>query len=162
MTEPRWLNEQEQRAWRGLMAMEEGLSAFIDRRLRTTCGLSHPDYQVLAHLSEAPGGQLRSFQLGELLHWEKSRLSQHLSRMQARGLVARERSKADQRGAVVSITAEGRQLIATAARQHVGDARDAVIDHLTASELRTLATIADKVQRRLAALDAEPGPDAGD
>ncbi|MFI5906094.1 MarR family winged helix-turn-helix transcriptional regulator [Dactylosporangium sp. NPDC051541] len=154
MTEPRWLNEQEERAWRGLMAMGDGLSAFIDRRLRTRCGLSHADYQVLAHLSEAVGGRLRSFELGDRLQWEKSRLSQHLTRMQGRGLVTRERSQADQRGAVVTVTAAGRELISAAARRHVADAREAVIDQLTAAELRTLATIADKVRRRLAALDA--------
>ncbi|MEU0547656.1 MarR family winged helix-turn-helix transcriptional regulator [Micromonospora sp. NPDC005979] len=154
MTEPRWLDEQEQRAWRGLMATQEGLSAFIDRQLRTRCGLSHADYQVLAHLSEAPEGRLRSFELGDRLRWEKSRLSQHLSRMQSRGLVTRERSQADQRGAVVTVTAAGRELIAAAARQHVADARDAVVDQLTQAELRTLITITDKVRRRLAALDA--------
>jgi len=153
VTEPRWLNEQEQRAWRGLMAMEESLAAFIDRRLRTGCGLSHADYQVLAHLSEAPDGRLRSFELGGLLHWEKSRLSQHLSRMQTRGLVVRERSQADQRGAVVTITPQGLELISVAARQHVADARDAVIDQLTQTELKALATITGKVRRRLATLD---------
>ncbi len=135
------------------MTMEEGLTAFIDRRLRTHCGLSHADYQVLAHLSEAPGGRLRSFELGDLLRWEKSRLSQHLSRMQARDLVTRERSQVDQRGAVVTITAQGTQLISVAARQHVADARDAVIDQLTATELKTLTAIADKVRERLAVLD---------
>jgi len=157
VTEPRWLNEQEQRAWRGLMAMEESLAAFIDRRLRTRCGLSHADYQVLAHLSEADGGRLRSFQLGELLRWEKSRLSQHLSRMEKRGLVKRERAEADQRGAVVAVTPEGSELIAVAARQHVADAREAVIDQLSPAELRTLATIADKVRHRLADLEGETG-----
>ncbi|MFG1840733.1 MarR family winged helix-turn-helix transcriptional regulator [Micromonospora sp. NPDC049175] len=153
MTEPRWLNEQEQRAWRGLMAMEEGLVAFMDRQLRTNCGVSQSDYRVLAHLSEAPDGRLRSFELAGLLQWEKSRLSQHLSRMQTRGLVVRERSEVDQRGATVTITAQGTELIAAAARQHVADVRDVVIDQLTQTELKTLATITDKVRRRLAALD---------
>ncbi|WP_433536849.1 MarR family winged helix-turn-helix transcriptional regulator [Micromonospora sp. CA-249363] len=157
MTEPRWLDEQEQRAWRGLMATQESLAAFIDRQLRTRCGLSHADYQVLAHLSESPEGRLRSFELGDRLHWEKSRLSQHLSRMQSRGLVTRERSQADQRGAVITITTTGQELITTAARQHVADARDAVVDQLTQAELRTLIAITDKVRRRLAALGAASG-----
>ena len=74
----RWLDPAEARAWRSLMEMQDGLSEFIERQLRNRCGLSHADYQVLAHLSEAPEGRLRSFELGELLHWEKSRLSQHL------------------------------------------------------------------------------------
>lgn len=154
MTEARWLDEREERAWRSLMAMQEGLTEFIDRQLRHRCGLSHADYQVLAHLSEA-AEPLRSFELGRLLHWEKSRLSQHLTRMEKRGLVRREQCHTDQRGAVIAITAEGTELIEAAARQHVADVRDAVVDHLTAAELETLTVIGDKVRERLAAQDSQ-------
>ncbi len=151
----RWLNPEEERAWRGLMEMQHGLSEFIERQLRYRCGLSQGDYQVLAHLSEAPANRLRSFELGELLHWEKSRLSQHLGRMQNRGLVSRHRCLTDQRGAVITITPRGSDLIEAAAPQHVADVRDALIDHLTATELETLVTISGKVQDRLAALQTE-------
>jgi DNA-binding MarR family transcriptional regulator len=96
---------------------------------------------------------MRSFELGELLHWEKSRLSQHLGRMQNRGLVSRERCLTDQRGAVVAITPLGSDLIKAAAPQHVADVRDVLIDHLTATELEILSTIGDKVRERLAALE---------
>ncbi len=154
MTDARWLDEREGRAWRTLMAMQEGLAEFIDRQLRHRCGLSHADYQVLAHLSEA-AGPLRSFELGRLLHWEKSRLSQHLSRMEKRGLVRRERCGTDQRGAVIAITAEGIELIEAAAPRHVADIRDVVIDHLTPAELETLTIIGDKVRARLAAQDQQ-------
>lgn len=154
MAEPRWLNEQEQRAWRSLRVMEEGLTEFIDRQLRTRCGLSHADYQVLAHLSETQEGRLRSFALGALLRWEKSRLSQHLGRMERRGLVTRERCHTDQRGAVVVITPKGDELIRAAAPLHVADVRNAFIDHLTKTELRTLTAIGDKIRARLTELEA--------
>ena len=149
----KWLDEREQHAWRSLMAMQEGLTEFVDRQLRSRCGLSHADFQVLAHLSEAPGGRLRSYELGRLLHWEKSRLSQHVSRMQTRGLVSRRRCPDDLRGLDVTITSRGGELIELAAPQHVTDARNAVIDQLSADELNTLVVIADKVRARLAALD---------
>jgi DNA-binding MarR family transcriptional regulator len=147
-----WLDEREQRAWRSLLVMQDGLTEYIDRRLRTGCGLSHPDFQVLAHLSEAPDGRLRPFELGRLLRWEKSRLSQHLTRMEKRGLVTRERCLTDQRGAVVTITAAGTETITAAAPQHVADVREVLIDHLTAAELETLTGIGDAVRARLAAL----------
>ena len=54
VTEPRWLDEREQQAWRSLMKMQDGLSEFIERQLRNRCGLSGADYQVLAHLSRRP------------------------------------------------------------------------------------------------------------
>jgi DNA-binding MarR family transcriptional regulator len=156
MTGTRWLDEREDRAWRTLMSMQDGLSEFIDRQLRHRSGLSHADYQVLARLSEAPDGRLRPYELGAQLRWEKSRLSQHLGRMQKRGLVTRERCLTDQRGLVVAVTAQGLELIEAAAPQHVADVRDAVIDQLTAAELHTLTTIGDKVRERLAELERRP------
>lgn len=155
MADARWLDEREQSAWRSLMAMQDGVTEFIDRQLRDRCGLSHADYQVLAHLSEAPTGRLRPFELGALLRWEKSRLSQHVARMEKRGLVTRERCPTDQRGAVVASTPKGRDLIKAAAPHHVDDVRTVLIDHLTAAELETLGTVADKVRARLAALEHE-------
>jgi DNA-binding MarR family transcriptional regulator len=152
MTEARWLDEREQRAWRGLMTMQDGLSEFLDRQLRTRNGLSTADYQVLAHLSEAPDGRLRPFELGGLLRWEKSRLSQHLGRMENRGLVTRERCLTDQRGAIIAITPRGADLIKAAAPEHVADVRGALIDHLSATELEMLAAVGDRVRERLAEL----------
>lgn len=160
MDEARWLDEREQRAWRALMVMQEGLSEFLERRLRTRCGLSQADYQVLAHLSEAPEGRLRPFELGALLRWEKGRLSQHLGRMEKRDLVTREPCATDQRGAVVALTDPGRVLIEAAAPQHVSDVREVFVDHLSPDELDTLAAIGDTVRARLAALGQASGPAA--
>ncbi|MDD7921879.1 MarR family winged helix-turn-helix transcriptional regulator [Actinomycetospora callitridis] len=162
MDEARWLDEREQRAWRALMVMQDGLSEFLDRRLRTRCGLSGADYEVLAHLAEAPEGRLRPFELGRLLRWEKSRLSQHLGRMEKRELVTREPCATDQRGAVVALTDRGRVLIEAAAPQHVGDVREVLMDHLSPDELDTLATIGDTVRARLAALGQGSGPAASE
>jgi DNA-binding MarR family transcriptional regulator len=153
MTEARWLDDEEQRAWRSLITMQDGLTEFLDRELRHRCGVSTPDYEVLAHLSESPEGRLRPFELGRLLRWEKSRLSQHLGRMQKRGLVSRDRCVTDQRGAVVTITPRGRDLITAAAPQHVANVRDVFIDQLTKAELKSLIAIGDKVRKRLAALE---------
>lgn len=161
MAAVRWLDDREQRAWRSLMAMQAGIEEYLERQLRSRNGLSNADFQVLAHLSEAPDGQLRSFELTRLLRWEKSRLSQHLSRMQTRGLVQRERCLDDRRGAVIAITSRGKQLIEAAAPQHVADVRSAVIDQLTPAELATLTAIADKVRDRLKELRRLDEPSVG-
>ncbi|MFE9855387.1 MarR family winged helix-turn-helix transcriptional regulator [Streptomyces sp. NPDC005780] len=157
MEEPRWLDEHEQRAWRSLMKMQAGLSEYIERQLRTHSGLSAADYQVLAHLSEAPEGRMRSFALGDVLQWEKSRLSQHLTRMQNRDLIRRERCATDQRGAVVVITAQGRTLIEAAAPRHLADVRNVLIDHVTPAQMDLLIELGDQVEARLAVLDQKPG-----
>ena len=153
MGEPRWLDEREQRAWRGLMAMQAGLSEYLERQLRARSGMSLADYEVLAHLSELPEGRLRSKALARLLRWEKGRLSQHLTRMQNRGLIRREPCPTDQRGAVVVITERGRALIEQAAPLHVADIRNALIDHGTPAQLDVLTELGDQVRARLAEIE---------
>ncbi|MBK3575007.1 winged helix-turn-helix transcriptional regulator [Streptomyces sp. MBT65] len=157
MDEPRWLDEREQRAWRSLMKMQAGLSEYIERQLRTHSGLSTADYQVLAHLSETPEGRLRSFALGDALQWEKSRLSQHLTRMQNRNLIRRERCATDQRGAVVVITEQGRTLVEAAAPLHLADVRNVLIDHVTPAQMDLLIELGDQVEAQLAEIDQKPG-----
>ncbi|MGW3985399.1 MarR family winged helix-turn-helix transcriptional regulator [Streptomyces mirabilis] len=155
MNGPKWLDDREQRAWRSLITMQADLSLYMERQLRRRSGLSNADYEVLAHLSEAPDGRLRAFVLGEALRWEKSRLSQHLTRMEKRGLVTRERCATDHRGAVVIITSQGSELIETAAPLHVTDVRNALIDHLTPAQLDLLCELGDQVRTRLAELEHE-------
>ncbi|MFF4243378.1 MarR family winged helix-turn-helix transcriptional regulator [Streptomyces sp. NPDC001822] len=156
MGESPWVDEREQRAWRSLMKMQAGLSEYVERRLRTRSGLSTADYHVLTHLSGAPEGRLRPFALGKALQWEKSRLSQHLTRMQKRDLVCRERCATDQRGAVVVITPQGRALIEAAAPLHAADVRDVLIDHMTPEQMDLLIELGDQVDAALARIGQRP------
>jgi DNA-binding MarR family transcriptional regulator len=119
--------------------------------------MSEADYEVLVHLSEAPEGRLRPYQLGRITQWEKSRLSHHLSRMGERGLVERQFCPTDNRGSFVAITESGRAAIAAAAPQHVEDVRRLFIDVLTPEQLDAIADIADTV---LANLDGDDADDA--
>ena len=155
MGEPQWLDEREQRAWRSLMTMQAGISEYIERQLRAHSGLSMADYQVLAHLSEAPEGRLRSFVLARWLRWEKGRLSQHLTRMQNRGLIRREPCPTDQRGAFVVITGKGRALIEKATPLHLANVRNVLIDHATPAQLDLLTELADQVRARLAQIEQQ-------
>ncbi|HEV8297656.1 MAG TPA: MarR family transcriptional regulator, partial [Acidimicrobiales bacterium] len=104
MAPPRWLDERENRAWRGLQQVRAQLGGRLGRQLQRDTGLSAADYEVLVNLSEAPKGRLRSYELSNALQWEKSRLSHHLTRMQRRGLVDREGCATDARGAFILIT----------------------------------------------------------
>ena len=101
VTTPRWLDEREARAWRALQRMHMQLTGALARQLGEGSNLSYPDYEVLVALTDQPDGRLRPFELGHLLGWEKSRLSHHIARMAARGLVRKERCTTDRRGSFV-------------------------------------------------------------
>ena len=145
----RWLDADEQRAWRAWLDAHAGLSARLNRELQASSGLSLADYDVLVHLTDVPQGRLRAFELGEGLQWQKSRVSRQVTRMSARGLVTRKASPEDGRGAYVTITAAGRRAIEEAAPAHVELVRRLLFDGLTATQVRTLASVALTVVERL-------------
>jgi DNA-binding MarR family transcriptional regulator len=146
----RWLDDREYRAWIGYRRMRGLLDLQIARDLADDSGLSEPDYDVLSSLGEAEGHRERLTELAGRMLWSKSRLSHHIARMQARGLVVKEDCADDGRGAFVVLTARGRKTIETAAPPHVESVRRHFIDLLTEEELTTLGTITERVLTRLA------------
>ncbi|MEH0827834.1 MULTISPECIES: MarR family winged helix-turn-helix transcriptional regulator [unclassified Micromonospora] len=145
MDEPRWLDEQENRAWRGYRRMRRLLDLELARELMQDAGLSEPDYDVLSDLSETPEQRLRLSELANRMLWSRSRLSHHISRMQQRGLVTREECATDGRGSVVVLTPAGRQAVEAAAPGHVAAVRRHLIDRLTPAEVAALGTLSQRV-----------------
>ena len=155
MTEPRWLDAREQRAWRGLREMEMRLGAEVGRRLAAASGLSVQDYGVLVVLTSQPDGSIRSYELAARLGWEKSRLSHHIGRMQRRGLVTKQRCEVDRRGWFVAITPQGRSEIEAAAPGHLEDVRELFVDLLEPAQLDALGDITETVLAHLDALSTD-------
>jgi DNA-binding MarR family transcriptional regulator len=149
MNGPRWLDEREQRAWRGYLAMQSRLQARLSRQLQSDADMSLADFDVLVALTDRPDVQVRVLELAETLRWEKSRLSHHLARMQRRGLIDRQECPDDGRGAFVVLTDEGRRAIERAAPAHVETVRALVFDGLDPGQVDTLADIAESVLTRI-------------
>ena len=161
----RWLTEDEQQAWRGLLRMTAQLNARMNRQLQDDYGISLADYDVLVVLSEAPQGRRRVFELADSLAWEQSRVSHQLARMQRRGLVARQECPTDARGAFVVLTETGRAAIERAAPAHVEMVRQLVFDGLSRDQLAALTAVTERVLDRLQGADddmAGPEPAAYD
>jgi DNA-binding MarR family transcriptional regulator len=151
MTDPRWLDETQQRAWRKYMSMQAQLNARLNRQLQADSKLSLSDFEVLVQLTDNPSHKVRMFEVAQALQWEKSRLSHHLVRMQKRGLVAREECPSDARGAFIVLTPEGRTAIEEAAPQHVDTVRRLFFEGMTEEQISTLATMSEAILKRLAA-----------
>jgi len=152
MTDAQWLDDREQRAWRGYLRMHARLSVALHRQLQTDSDLSLTDFAVLVQLTDAAESRVRVSDLARALQWEQSRTSHHLSRMQRRGLVRRDECPDDRRGAFIVLTADGRAAIEAAAPRHVQTVRRLVFDQLTQAQVDALAAIADRVS---AAIDEQ-------
>lgn len=145
MTDTRWLDDDEQRTWRGFLRLQRQLIGQLNRQLQADSGLSLADYDVLVQLTDTPEGRLRPFALQTELQWEQSRLSHHLTRMQRRGLIDREECADDGRGAFVVLTDAGRSAITAAAPGHVDTVRRLFFDRLTPQQLATVQQMSEQV-----------------
>jgi DNA-binding MarR family transcriptional regulator len=156
VSDPRWLDRDEDRAWRGYRRMRALLDLQVNRDLVHGSGLSEPDYDVLSNLSETEGHRWRLSDLAARMLWSKSRLSHHITRMQQRGLVTREDCPADARGAFVVLTEEGLRTIQAAAPGHVASVRQHLIDLLSEEQISVLGDIAETVLAHLAGQEQGP------
>ncbi|WP_462418577.1 MarR family winged helix-turn-helix transcriptional regulator [Kytococcus sp. Marseille-QA3725] len=143
-----WLSDSEQVVWRRWIALRTDLQGHMNRSLQDHADLSIADYEVLVMLSEDPGS-MRVSQLARHMGWERSRLSHHVSRMEKRGLVRRAATAEDGRGADVSLTAEGREVLESAAPVHVRDVRSIFFDGMTPEELAVFDRVTARMLARL-------------
>jgi DNA-binding MarR family transcriptional regulator len=145
---PRWLTEEEQRAWRAYIQLAQLLIRQLDRDLHPF-GLSMHDYEILAELSEATQNRLRMTDLAERTAQSRSRLSHQVNRMESKGLVVREGCEGDKRGTFAVLTERGADIIGKVAPHHVASVRQHLIDQLAPDSLSALTNVCQPVLDRL-------------
>jgi MarR family transcriptional regulator, organic hydroperoxide resistance regulator len=80
----------------------------VYRKLLRELGLTYPQYLVMLVLWEGDG--LTVSEVGERLHLDSATLTPLLKRLEASGLVRRERAADDERQVIVSLSGAGREL----------------------------------------------------
>jgi DNA-binding MarR family transcriptional regulator len=150
----RWLNAEEQRAWRAYVEASKVLFDALDRQLQRDADMPHAYYEILVALSEAEGRTMRMSELAERTLSSRSRLSHAVSRLEERGWVRREECATDRRGHNACLTDDGFAVLAAAAPGHVSAVRANMVDALSADQLQQLATICRTIVERVGAGDA--------
>jgi DNA-binding MarR family transcriptional regulator len=141
----RWLDEDQQWAWRRFL---EGTSRFyeaLDRAHDAGLPVALSEYHLLVQLSEAPDRTLRMSALADYLALSRSRLTHTVDRMEARGLVERRPVPGDRRGVNCVMTDKGLAALVEAAPHHVAAVRRLLVDVLDPEEMATLGRAMDKV-----------------
>ncbi|WP_409329128.1 MarR family winged helix-turn-helix transcriptional regulator [Trujillonella humicola] len=159
----RWLDDEQQRAWRAWLSVSELVPRVLDAQLRRDAGLSHAAYVVLAMLSEAPGRARRMSDLARRANQSQSRLSHTVGRLEERGWVRRERASEDARGNLAVLTDAGWDVVQQVAPGHVEAVRAAMFDAMTPEQTRVLREALEQVLERLDpdhSLRVEHGADA--
>src|SRR3954471_2029020 len=103
-------------------------------------GMSISEYTALMHLSEAPGRSLRMSDLASACALSLSGMSRIVSRLEAQGLVQRERACGDGRGFNAVLTDAGLRRLRRAWPTHLASVRRHMMDHLAGLDVAALTT----------------------
>ena len=137
--------KKERELWRCFLVMRRQIDLTLERRLQADAGISTADFEILDSLIDDPTNRLRAGQIGDIIGWEKSRVSHQITRMEQRGLVRREECGDDARGVWVVLTADGNRAVLAATRDRDSALREYFFDVLSDDEKSTLNAISHKV-----------------
>lgn len=140
MTDTRWLDSDELRAWLRLAGVMLKLAPALDSQLQRDSDMTHFEYFVLALLSENPERRLRLNALAAEANASLSRLSHVVTRLEKRGWVRREPVPGS-RGSYAVLTDAGYDTVVEAAPSHVEAVRRLVFDGLDDDQVRALARL---------------------
>jgi DNA-binding MarR family transcriptional regulator len=153
-----WLDGDQQRAWLAYIRVQLRLAYEMNRQLLTDSGMSLPDYDVLTALSAADRGRMQISALAAQIGWERSRVSHHVRRMSARGLVTCGLSAADRRATEVALTAHGWRVLEEAAPGHVDLVRRLFFDGLPEGLVGPLSEALESVYANIIRQGSLPPP----
>lgn len=156
----RWLDDDEQRAWRSFLTASRLLWDGVERQLQQEAGLPHAYFEILVRLSEAPDRTLRMSSLASTSLSSRSRISHAVARMEESGWVERVECDTDGRGRMARLTEAGLERLRSAAEGHVEHVRRALFDALDAGQVAALRDVSDTLVAHLA--ETPPWPVSDD
>ena len=152
----RWLDHDQQLAWRAYIVGTTLLLERLDRDLRDKHNVSLPEYEILVRLSEAPERRLRMAELADSVKNSRSRITHTIARMEREGLVDRIQCDSDGRGVYAHLTDAGFQRLVDAAPCHVDSVRASLIDIATADDVAAVCRVFTAVADELGTGDRDP------
>ena len=144
------------RVWRDFIETSESLRSRLDSRLQNDSSLSAGDYGVLLALSEADERSMRSSDLADAVGWERSRLSHHLRRMEARELIERNPCADDTRGSRISLTESGSSAFRRGSVPHLRAIQELFLDALSSEQLAHVDSVTASLRHHLGLPERTP------
>ena len=138
MTDPRWLDDTQDVAWRALLAVVNRAIPQVERSLKTH-GLLGVHYHIFVQLSAAPDRTLRLSELADSANLSQSRLTHRLRLLIDRGEIEVSEDPEDRRAKNATLTDAGYERLAAIAPHHAEDVQRLIFDPLTDKQTAALA-----------------------
>jgi DNA-binding MarR family transcriptional regulator len=133
-------------AWKAFVRAHAAAISRIEVELEAAGMVPLAWYDVLVAISSAPGRRLRMRDLASELVLTRSGATRLADRLEVAGLLKRERTDEDRRGAFAVLTAAGRRALRTAWPVYARGINQFFVDVLTADEARLVADALARVE----------------
>jgi DNA-binding MarR family transcriptional regulator len=137
----RFLSEDEEAAWQGLLETREALVRTLDERLLAEHQVSLGSVEALMHIAHAEEGTIAVSELARLLDLSPSHVSRVVIDLERKGWVERQRSPKDSRSTRARATDAGRTQLLEAAPTYLSTIRELLFEGLSEREVKQLARI---------------------
>ncbi len=148
-------------AWVNFLRAHAATTRRLNAELLARHGLTINDYEVLLHLSFAPGHLLKRVELVDRLLLTPSGITRLLAGLERAGYVTRETCSTDGRVVYAKLTDAGLAKLESAKKTQLDGIRSLFLDRFSPEELDTLASLLERLP--LAAgehCETEAGADA--
>lgn len=134
--------------WHAYISATRAITAALDEDLNAF-GVTLADYELLAHLGQAPGRRMRMSELAEVAMVSRSRLSHRIKVLEEAGWVDRIRCSEDKRGLFAVLTNRGEKKVAQIAPTYRASVQKRLLAHLSATERAQVEKIFTKVNQAI-------------
>ncbi len=131
--------------WRSFLEAHAAVVEVLARELQAQEDLPLSWYDVLVHLSEAPGRRLRMQELADAVLLSKSGLTRLVQRLEVAGLVNRVPCDDDRRGTWAVLSEAGLTRLRDAYPAHVQGVDQHFASHLSDAEVASLGDILGRI-----------------
>lgn len=136
-------------AWRAFHDIRVSLLPPLVRHLSDKCGLSEAEYQIFIGLRSADNKQMKPTQIAEALGWDIGRVSHQVSRMETKGLLARQQCPTDARSCWIRMTSHGEELIEKAFPLQMKEVDELFLQALTEEQFKSLIEISEAIKKNV-------------
>ncbi|MEJ7839382.1 MAG: MarR family transcriptional regulator, partial [Thermomicrobiales bacterium] len=133
-------------AWEAFVFAHATAISRVERHMFEAGTISLTWYDVLVALSNAPDQRLRMGELADSLVLSRSGLTRLIDRIERAGLVQRELSPSDKRGAVAVLTTAGEIAVEGAWPHYAASIAQYFAHNLSTAEMRVLTSALSKVR----------------
>ena len=147
----RALDSTELGAYLALIEVSSLLRHTVEQQLREAGDLSYVQFQLLARLGDSPDGSCRMTDLADGVVYSRSGLTYQAQLLDQRGLVSRAPSIDDERATNVTITAEGRAVLARVFPGHIAVLDNLLFQPLGRTDVEALADVLGRVRDHMRA-----------